>query len=56
MSDSDDIELSAKENYAVNGQSGAFGTTHWSIVLQAGSENPTLVRAALEKTLPYLLL
>lgn len=49
MIDSGDTPLPDDATRSPNGKSGAFGTTHWSIVLQAGDNNSAAAQAALEK-------
>ena len=49
MPDSDDAPLPAGTDRHHDGKVAAFGTTHWSLVLQAGNGNLAQANAALEK-------
>lgn len=49
VSASASMESTAPEHNSGPAGSGAFATTHWSVVLQAGQEETTISRAALER-------
>jgi RNA polymerase sigma-70 factor (ECF subfamily) len=49
MTDPDETPAPSTDEQTASGKCDAFGTTHWSVIVQAGGDNSTLTRVALEK-------